>query len=441
MNRRRNGKSTKPQGYQKQLLHAMGKHLPHNGLPLQSEDVRVRWTDRMLAMGGVLFSWSNCSALLDAFESSRQTLVSMYKTRRRPGKTPQGFFKALAERAPELLALLKGHLQQQVVRVAGSRWRWRRWVVMAVDGSRVECPRTAANEKAFECGGRDKTTPQQWVTTIFHVVSGLLWDYRKGKATASERSHLGQMLADLPPRAMMLMDAGFTGFGLLGSILNSNRHFIVRVGANVTLLKGLGYDVQDKGSTVWLWPEGQQGRQPPLTLRKVEFKSHGRKVCLLTSVMSKDALSDTQIKEWYRRRWMIEVQYRGLKQTMEHRKLLSDSPPMARAELDWSMIGLWLLELMQVGSRRWMRTPRYSLAQTLRVVRRAMHGVGRVPAGGLKRQLRDAMLDSYQRTGRKKARDWPHKKKEKLCGYPIIRTATPREILRAQAFHDKKIPT
>lgn len=323
MNRQRIGKSNRPQGYQKQLLHAMGKHLPRNGLSLRAQDVRLRWTDRLLVMAGILFSWSRCSALMDAFDSSRQTVVSMYRTRRRPGRTAKGFFKAMVERGPQLLVLLKAHLQRQVVKVAGSRWHWKRWVVMAVDGSRVECPRTGANEEAFECGGRGKTTPQQWVTTIFHVVSGLLWDYRKGKATDSERSHLGQMLEGLPTRTILLMDAGFTGFELLGSILRCGHDFIVRVGANVTLLTGLGYDVEDKGTTVWLWPQGQQGRQPPLRLRKVEFRSHGRRICLLTSVMSKEASTDGEVKWWYRQRWMIEVQYRGLKQTMEHRRLLA----------------------------------------------------------------------------------------------------------------------
>lgn len=440
MNRQRMGRSTKPQGYPNQLLHAMGKHLPHIGLPLRSPDDRVRWTDRLLVLCGVLVGWANDSALLDAFESARRALVGMYPSRRRPGKTAEGFFKALAPRTPALLATLGPHLRRRVVQVAGSRWRWRRWVVMAVDGSRVECPRTAANEQAFGCGGRDKTTPQQWVTTIFHVVSGLLWDYRRGPATDSERAHLGQMLAGLPRRVLLLMDAGFTGFALLGSILDSGRHFIVRVGANVTLLTQLGYDVRDGGCTVWLWPQGQQGKQPPLTLRKVEFLSHGRRVCLLTSERSPEALSDAQVKHWYRQRWMIEVQYRGLKQTMEHRKLLSDSPAMARAELDWSLIGLWLLELMQVDSRRWRRTPRHSLAGGLRVVRRAMRGVGRVPAGGLARQLRAAWVDDYVRAGPKGARDWPHKKNEPPCGPPKIRTATAEEILRAQAFHGQKVP-
>lgn len=438
MNRQRIGKFARSRGYQNQLLHAMRRYLPQRGLRLQSQDQRIRWSDRMLAVGGVLFSWAGASTQLDAFERARQTLIGMYPTRKRPGRTSKGFLKALAQRGGQLIPELKRTLTQRVIEVAGSRWQWKQWIVMAVDGSRVECPRTKANEEAFGCAGRDKSGPQQWVTTIFHVVSGLLWDYRKGKATDSERDHLRDMLAGLPRRTLLLMDAGFTGFDLLQSIPRSGRQFIVRVGANVTLLKSL-YDVQDDGSTLWLWPQGQRGKQPPLKLRKVEFISHGRRVCLLTSVESADVLSDAEVKTWYRQRWMIEVQYRSLKQTMEHRKLLSDSPRAAQAELDWALMGLWLLELMQVGSRRWRRTSRYSLAQALRVVRRAMHRIGRVPAGGLERQLRQALLDGYQRNRTKKARDWPHKKNEPPCGCPIIRMATQKEIRLAQAFHDKKL--
>jgi hypothetical protein len=321
----------------------------------------------------------------------------------------------------------------------GSRWRWKRWVFMAVDGSRVDCPRTVANEEAFGCGGRHKTGPQQWVTTVFHVASSLLWDYRKGKATDSERAHLLQMLPGLPANAMLLMDAGFTGYELLKSIQDSGRHFILRVGANVTLLKDL-YDVKDTDRTVWLWPRGHQDQQPPLKLRKIEFKHHGQTVCLLTSVLSPEALSDHEVKQWYRQRWTIEVQYRGLKQTMEHRRLLSDSPEMAQVELDWAILGLWLLELMQVGSRRWRRSPRFSLAQSLRVVRRAMQSTQRVPAGGLERQLRQAMIDSYRRLRPKTARQRTDKKKDPPCGCPIIRMATPVEIGLAQAFHAYKVP-
>jgi len=409
-------------------------------MPLVSDDDRIRWTDRLLALCAILVSWSSESTLRDAFDGAREAVVAMYDSRKRPGKTARGFLKALRERSPQLVALLKAHCQKTALRVAASRWRYKRWVVMAADGSRVNVPRTAANERAFGCAGVDKTTPQQWVTSVFHVESGLLWDYRTGSATASEQEHLRDMLAGLPARTLLLIDAGYRGFNLLSSILDSGRDFIVRVGSNTTLLKDLDYDVQDRGSTVWLWPKTEQGQRPPLKLRKVQFKSKGHRMCLLSSVLSADELSDAQIKRLYRQRWVIEVQYRNLKQTMEHRKLLSDSPQAARAELDWCLMGLWLLELMQVGSRRGKPSRRYSLASSLRVVRKAMRSHGRVPGGGLQRQLRQALLDGYERRKPKQARDYPCKKRLKPCGCPRIRMATGRETLKARAFLAKKVP-
>ena len=47
------------------------------------------------------------------------------------------------------------------------RGRVGRWAVFGVDGSRVECPRTKANEAAFGSAGRRKTGPQQFLTTLF----------------------------------------------------------------------------------------------------------------------------------------------------------------------------------------------------------------------------------------------------------------------------------
>jgi hypothetical protein len=133
-------------------------------------------------------------------------------------------------------------------------------VLLAVDGSRVECPRTAANERAFGCGGRKKTTPQQWVTTIFHVATGLLWDWRRGRADAAERTDLRQMLGGLPERTLLLADAGFTGFDLLRKILSAGHDFIVRVGSNVRVLRKLGYSLPEHDRIVSV--AGQQAWPP-----------------------------------------------------------------------------------------------------------------------------------------------------------------------------------
>lgn len=439
MKRRRFGSSISTTVYPRELLRAIGKFLPRRGLPLRSRDERVRWTDRLLVVMAVLLAWQAASSLKDAFESCWQVVTKLYPTRRRAGHSYEGFIKALERHSGRLLPLVTAALRQAVRRVAGRHWQIRGWVVMGVDGSRIECPRTAANEAAFGCAGRNKTTPQQWVTAVLHVGTGLLWDWRRGGGKEAERTHLREMLATLPAEALLLADAGFTGYELLRELLAGGRSFIIRCGGNVRLLKKLGFAVREYEGLVYLWPQGHR-EQEPLVLRLVELHDGRKAVYLLTNVLSEAVLSDGQVGEMYRRRWGLEVFYRSLKRTMEKHKLHSKSPGKAALELDWALAGLWLLGLLTVERmvRRRVSPAQWSVAESLRVVRRVMLGRGgRQAARGLC-GLGHALKDDYPRQSLKTARDGPHKKTESPPKPPIIRTARHAERLKAQQFKDKK---
>src|SRR5690606_35582361 len=82
MKRQRIGTSSGSQSYHRELLHAIGKFLPRAGLPLQSRDHRIRWTDRLLAVTAMLMSWQSASSLKDAFEGCWHVVAGMYPTRR-----------------------------------------------------------------------------------------------------------------------------------------------------------------------------------------------------------------------------------------------------------------------------------------------------------------------------------------------------------------------
>ena len=80
-----------------------------------------------------------------------------------------------------------------------------------------------------------------------------------------------------------------------------------------------------------------------------------------------------------------------------------------------------------------------SVATALRVVRHSM----RTPRpwrcrGDLRMLLGKALKDGYCRRGSKKARDWPHKKRESPPGVPKIRKATNAESTRAQRIYETK---
>jgi hypothetical protein len=353
-------------------------------------------------------------------------------------------------------------------------WGLHGFVLFAVDGSRVALPRTASNEQAYSANRKSKpkkaskrtntkgktaeakkkrkkssaqtahskkaNSPQMWLTTLWHIGTGLPWNWRKGPADSSERTHLLEMLESLPAQSLVVADAGFAGYEYWKAILDSGRQFLIRVGSNVTLLKQLGC-VRESEQTVYLWPDNfAKKNNPPLILRMIVIHNGRHPVYLVTSVRSKSRLSDEQLIDIYRSRWGIEVFYRHFKQTFNRRKLRSDSPANASLELEWSLLGLWAMALYTLIEAYRVGTPakKVSTAQMLRAFCRTMrdyqHPYEREES--LCRQLRKCIIDSYHRKN-KTSRNYPRKKKEKPPGSPVINLASTLQVESAKAVLEK----
>lgn len=403
------------------------KHLPR------------RWVGFLLTYTALLVAWDPGASLADRFDSARACLTEMFPSLRRVGKTYPGFVKALALSGAVLLDRISEHLRQQVGQME-SCWRVRGVLAFAVDGSRIECPRTAANQRELRCAGKKKTGPQLSLTTIYHMGSGCLWDYRVGPGTDSERMHLRVMLSTLPPEAFLVADAGFIGYDLLREILGSGRHVLFRVGGNIHLLKELGYARRPNDSTVYLWPsKAQKNHCPPLVLRLMVFGSGRHPVYLVTDV-PESRLPTESAGVLYRMRWGIEVFYRSLKQTLQRRKMRSGAPRQAKMELAWAVTGLWVLSLLgaQAIVSRGKNPRSLSVALALRAVRQAMAGRADL-RGDLRSRLAGAVKDTYVRKNSKSARDWPHKKTERPPNPPKIQPATPKQIQSAKELLSNNI--
>lgn len=420
-----------------QLRKLISEFLPATGLALISRDGRERWAPRMLVLCAILMHLLGTDALCDRFAEARDTVVAMYRTRRRPGKGYRGFVKALRRQSSTLTQSLAIHFRAIMPQAFRSVWHIDGRLVFGVDGTRVECPRTRANEKRLKRAGRKKTGPQFMLTTLFHLGSGLPWGFRRGIGKSSERKHLREMLGLMPSGAWLLADAGFTGYELFTQLQERGIHFIVRVGRNVKLLRKLGYCVREREGVVYLWSEKiRAAGHPPLALRLVRLDTGRQKVCLLVSELDESRLSDVQVLELYRRRWQVEVFYRTLKRTMGRHKMESRAPDEAGAELDWSVLALWVLsmvslrQLLSVG-----HSPQdSSVAGVLRVIRKACGPKRnrRVSMRGFAQRLRQAVRDGYSRQGPKATRSWPRKKKEPPAGEPKMRMATRAEVRAAQ---------
>lgn len=350
------------------------------------------------------------------------------------GKTYQGFMKALRRGSDRLLPRVQRYLRTAVRHTAGRRWWTRRgWVAMTVDGTKIDAPRTTANERVLGAVGKDKTHPQMLLTTIRHAGTGLAWDWRVGPVRSSEQNHLREMIDDLPREALVIADALYVGFDLLSRLHESGRSFLVRVGANVRLLRAL--ETREGKDTVYLWPACWRTDRPPLTLRLIRIKRGTRMMFLVTNVMDRDRLSHEDAVFFYEMRWGAEIFFRSAKQTLERRTMRCAAPEQAMLELHGTMIGMVLLGLMSVTGiiARGKDPLGWSVAAALKTVHRAM-GRPRHRAAAVIHELGVCVKDTYQRHHPKTKRTWARKKTESPPGHPAVRRATRAERLEAQSL-------
>jgi Transposase DDE domain len=440
--------------------------------PAQLADMTFRqectWTPKGLIFAAILWAWSDERTLTERFALARKVVAALAILPGMPATTYQAFLKMLRTWTVTLTLVLLAAFRQRMRTDLAERFQVCGFPVFGVDGSRLELPRTASNEQRFSPASvrrrarpkprrgprrrarsrasRDRrarqkkiNSPQMWLTVMFHVGTGLPWDWRTGPSDSSERDHLRQMIDALPAGALVTADAGFVGYEYWKALLDSGRHLLIRVGANVRLLKGLGY-VREKDGLVYLWPDREAARQrPPLALRLVVARGGRHPVYLVTSV-PEERLSDRQVIEIYASRWGVELFYRHFKQTFERRKLRSHAAENAELEAAWSLSGLWAMSLhAQVElAREGVPARRISVAGLLRAYRRALREYKSRPDPGesLGELLREAVIDPYRRAN-KSSRDYPRKKQGHAIGAPEIRRATKDQINAARKIIDQ----
>lgn len=401
------------------------------------------WTPQRLAWMELLMTWDEGQTLRARWDHACTAGHDMH-AHWKLGESYSGFTQALLRETPRLVPAIARRFRQAMQALPRRWWTYGGWEAFAVDGSRLEAPHTAANEAGLGCAGKEKTAPQVFLTTVWHLGLGLPWDFRVGPGTDSERHHAADMVEQLPPGALLVADAGFPGYQLCRQLLCSGRSFLLRLGGNTRLLKELGYYERERGDTVYLWPQKRQkAGHKPLVLRLIRLREGKELVYLVTDVLDRRRLTDAQARRLYRARWGEEVFFRSYKQTLARRKLLSRTPATCLAESQWTLLGLWLLGLMSVTeiAVRGGDPKTWSVARSRDLVRQALRGERprRCRRQPFRELLARSVKDTYVRKGVKEARNYPRKKTAKPPGQPKIESPEPAEIKRAARLQPQKI--
>lgn len=398
------------------------------------------------------------------FQIARNWMAGQTPPDQQPGRSYSGFLKRLKHWSEELKNRIVAEYRKTMAELAGF---WMDgWLLLAADGSRTKTPRTQSNQERFSSKKKHKakqaakknsnkiqaarrrkkqtaaaceqkaSTPQMWLTMLYHVGLGLPWDWRHGASGSSEREHVTEMAQQLPEHAMLVMDAGFVGFDFWQNLNARNVAFVARVGSNVKLLQNLGC-ARTERDIVYVWPDKAQRNQvPPVMLRLACFRDGKEDVHVVTNVLDCARLSDAQLQKIYALRWGVELYFRDFKQTFSCSKLLSKCADNAELELDWSILSLWLMCLYTAleHSAVEVSPSRRSVSGLLHAFRCVLtfHRYPPEPGEDLRSLLVLSLPDSYHRLAPKTRRRYPVKKKKARIGSPQILPATPDQ---QQSFH------
>lgn len=404
-----------------------------------------RWSTQPLVLVLLLMTWCCGDSQPERFETAKAFCVVCLPKRRRPGRTVQGFQKALAKVPMGVLRTIAAGIRQTLAARLAGRWFDAGFIGIGCDGSRVECPRTTELEQRLGQAGKHGSAPTLWVTALVHLRLGVPWAWRLGKGTASERSHLLQMLPLLPAAALLVADAGYFGFALAKQLVEQQVCFLLRMSSNVTL-----YTVEQvaleryREGLVYYFPGQKQQREKPLLLRLIRIRGKKQQdVWLLTNVLQGGRLSAASAATFYRWRWENEGQFRAYKRTLAKVKMVSRSVRLVHREAEGSLLALQLMLAQGVlalrPAARDEKEAVCSPRKVLLAIRQELYGLLRRGHAKYYERLQQAKRERRERTSAKAIRPWPRRKPHKAPKPPqLLKLTTEQKALIARLQTDEE---
>jgi len=383
-------------------------------------------------------TWTAGESQPEKFAKARGFYVACYRARRRPGKTLEGFQKALG-RIPmrQFRASSAGVLREIHARL-GPRRLVDGFEPMGCDGSRIECPRTPELEARLGDAGKAASSPTVWLTAFVHLPTGLLWSWRLGPGTAAEQVHLRALLGTLSPEALIICDAAYMGYDLVRAIVGSHRSFLFRMSSKVDL-----YTIEEAALKDWsegpvlYWPKYvQKAGGAPIRCRLIRVPAKGkarakdkvkRDVWLLTDVLDPARMSVASAARFYRWRWRNEGLFRSYKRTINKLKLSSRTLPLVHREAELSLLATQVLLAhahlaLRPVTKATPGEPVISPRQVLIEIRSEIDATANRRRKRYRERLAGCRADGRKQTTPKATREWPRRKPHKPPKPPVLHT-------------------
>jgi hypothetical protein len=421
-----------------------------------------RWQPQPLIFVLLAMTWCAGDSLPERFETARACYVALHQRRRRPGKTCEGFEKALGQLPVSILRAVANAVRRRIAQLFAEHFLVDGFMPFGCDGSRLVCPRTRQLERrlslsrkkkrkkkvealagaatpklepGLDSGKESKTTeeaPQIWVTAVVHLSLGVLWSWRLGKGTASERRHLCHLVSTLPRGALLVADAGYVGYQLLAALQAAGLSFLIRLSSAAPLYASERVNMaRFREGVVYYWPQWAQAKDlPALRVRLLRLQRKKADVWLITNVLDAEKLPRPTAFKFYRWRWRNEGLFRSYKRTLGKVKLMSRTVAQVHREAEGSLLATQLLlaqGALALQTTRPLTTLLPSARKILVEIRAEIRNITGTYLGSRQRitylqRLARARWRKRKQRSKKVRRRWPGRKDHRPPGPPQILT-------------------
>jgi hypothetical protein len=313
----------------------------------------LEWRERVFTP--LVTIWVFINQVLDQDHSCRAAVTSLIALRsflKVPiNSTATGAYCRARMRLP--LSLIKDLAQGSSRRLRAqiqSKWLWKGFEILLIDGSHVSMPDTQENRANYFAEGIGLGLVKARVLGIFSLACGSILEFRlgpwRGKGTG-EVSMFRELVSRLAIGQLVVMDRLFCGYVDMGLLASQGVDFVIRAAhERQKMPRG-----QRLGKDDWLieltcpWHRAESvgrkyldriAKKMTIRLTRISLKQKGfraKEIYLLSSLKDHKKYPPEEIAQLYAWRWGVEVDIRSLKTSLGLDVLRCKTPEMVEKEV------------------------------------------------------------------------------------------------------------
>lgn len=200
------------------------------------------------------------------------------------------------------------------------RKTWHGFHVFAIDGSKIQVPKTNDNANFFgTCHNQfhSREDAMACISVLYDVledimVDGIIQQYHRSERVAA-REHLEYLESlKIIDKSVIVFDRGYPSYDFYKRITENGYYYLMRIQGKVKSLTELG-----KTDTITQYCPGYKKSESTVPVRVIHvILDDGTDECLVTNIMD-PKITISMFKELYFLRWGVESKYNELKNQLE----------------------------------------------------------------------------------------------------------------------------